>query len=398
MTQGPEFLAEQARVDAWIAADLEAAMGESEYGRALHEGWKQGSIDFGKFLAAAYRRIFKRKTAYNRALVDSLVGGEAGSYYKALLMQALLLSQTADRTSRGQAHEKVRITFLPSNSRYAAIYEPHVAKGWLVIGVDWGVLCAVMTVASVVSHCLQGRMTEDRAVEWRLTPASAIEHFDRHPELKQMWVEGLTPAIVPSLPPKPPMFSDEPHQAAFGTMLLQGMIFGLVAHEYGHAIRSHLSDERRHTPLRSQLEHEADGMSIMLAMLDPWKALASAPDEFDPQQRTLTVAGCFLMQSVLKWLQVGDRMASDLTGRELRASTHPDPMIRMSAMKKIFDMVAPANTVQRREVDTYALFLFDTLDAIWNKSVDALFTHLSQQEALRVRAVESVPNADLRFL
>lgn len=394
-----DYLAERARVDAWIATDLEVAMGESEYGRSLYSAWQASSRPIGRLLEDSFAKIPSGLGLYNMALTGALRSGEADSYYKAMLMQALALVQAADRAKNGVAIEKVRITFLPSNTRYAAIYEPYVAKGWLVIGIDWGMLCATMTVAAVVSHCLQGRFEPGRSeISWLLTPESAIAHFDAHPKLMAMWVEGLTPAIIPSLPPVAPQFPTEPHRSAFGVMLLKAMIFGLVAHEYGHAMRNHMNDERRATELRAQIEHEADAMSIFLAMCDPWKVLARTSDEYIPHQRYVAVASCLLLQSMLKHLQIGDRMVDDLTGRRPRTSTHPDPIERFRALRQIIDLIVPAGSVQRREIDRFSSFLINLLDGIWNRSTGALFGHLQQQRELQVTPAEAVRGSELKFL
>lgn len=399
MTFDPNFLVERQQVDAWIASELEVAMSESDYGSALDAHWRATSPTVGEFLAENFRNIPGGDSPYNAALTDALRSGDGSSYYKALLMQALVLVQAADRAQSGQANERVRITFLPSNTRYAAMYEPHMVKGWSVIGIDWGMLCAVMTTAALVSHCVQGHYDPaTQAMQWTLSPESAVAAFDANPDLKAMWVNGLTPAIIPSLPPIAPTFGGEPHQTVFGLMVLKAMIFGLVAHEYGHVMRNHWRDRRRANELRFQIEHEADGLSVLLAMRDPWKVLARNESEYNPQERTFTVAGCLLLQSMLKQLQIGDRMVDDLTGRKPRASTHPDPMDRMEGLRQIMDLLVPQNTVQRREIDMYAWFLINFFDAVWNRSTSALFLHLQRQDALGVRPIEAAPGANLRFL
>jgi hypothetical protein len=390
-------LAARAKVDAWIDRELEAAMTATEYGRAIQACWRSISPDIGNQLAHAFRQIPGGDSTHNRILIDALQNGEADSYYKALFHQALALVQAADRDERGEALENIRIAFLPSNSRYAAIFEPAVAPGWLVIGFDWGVLCAVMTLAGVVSNCVQGGFTGDGAMDWRLIPEGAVQHFDAHPELQTLLIEGLAPSLLPSMPPIAPTFGAAVHQMVFGLMVMKAMVFGLVAHEYAHARHAHFRDPRLKSELRSQLEHEADATAILFALKDPWALIAKHQAAYNPQERTFTVAGCLLLQCLLKQLQMGDCMVRDLTGTPGRQETHPDPADRMKGLRQVIDLLLPTNTVQRREVEKYAWFLINLADAIWNRSIEPMIDYLRQREELEILALANVPDAELRL-
>ena len=72
-------------------------------------------------------------------------------------------------------------------------------------------------------------------------------------------------------------------------------------------------------------------------------------------------------------------------------------MNRVQGLRQIMDVLVPGNTVQRREIDMYAWFLINFVDAIWNRSIEALIAHLRQQDGLEVQPVEMAPNAKLQL-
>ena len=119
---------------------------------------------------------------------------------------------------------------------------------------------------------------------------------------------------------------------------------------------------------------------------------------YDPQTRTFTVAGCFVLQSLLKMLQTGDRIVADLRREPERRSTHPDPKLRLLALREVMGVILPHNSREFREVEMYAWFLVNFLDLAWNRSIGDLIGHLQKQEGLATRSVSIIPGAELRFL
>jgi hypothetical protein len=394
------FDEEKRSVEAWIQSERDLSFTRCPYGCFVRGAWGK-QLTGGDEIKAATKNFPPAFANYFGLAWDEVFSGEGltdGNVpgYHGILKRALKLVQESDRAISGAANERVVVTTLPTNQRYAAIYEPFVAPGWSVIALDWGMICAVIGLAVCFSECATVKSI-DNGVAIGFGPAQLDAAVKAHPTIAAKAAKFLIPAIIASnYPPQPLLFDAAPERNGVATLIINALLFCIVAHEYGHLSRRHLDETQANEERRFQIEHEADGMAIVFALKDPW---AKVVGEENAAMPLITASSYAFLLSFLGMLEIGDQMARDFGFPTFVAHTHPPPQRRLQALQQIFTTHLKISENVVRKILEYEQGFLTFGDCLWNKASKEIFAQLEKgYVSLQPYPPNRVSGARLMFL
>jgi hypothetical protein len=395
---------EEASVRKWLEFEREQAFAGTDYGKMLRSTWQSLPNAFERVINnPQQQKLYKTLTAsfknYTSYLSKSLEGASDSLTipgYHGLLERSLDLCKIAAKFATGETWEKVIVTTLPSNQRYAAVYQPHVAPSWRVIALDWGVICGMIGLGVCFAKCIPATGNAG-ASSFNFSERQLIRAA-RKPEITKLAAGFLPPAIQASNTPPIPLLIDgiSPQQNLMAAMIINGLIFCVVAHEYGHIMRGHIEEAEVGEERRFQMEHEADTVALTLALANPWKHMTGVDEPSIP----LITTGCLaLVFSFLMMLDIGDSILADLGNVGVKPNrTHPDPLTRWEAIITALSCLPLPKKTKEFILRVQApMFAFG--ESLWDAAVQSVHTTLAQNVASRT--LSEMPNlkgATLKFV
>lgn len=382
----------------WIREEREYCFSTVPYGRPLQNAWLRAPAMIDARLGG-----LETPTPEQRAFIASVHASmqrptEVIPIYQGIIDRCLHLVQAADASQGQDPILTVAVATLPTNERYAAVYQPHVAPDWRVIALDWGVISGLWSLSVAVAGVAPCANEDDV-----LSLPVQVDWLEQAGEQAvQSAGELVADAVVPCIlmgtePPIPALLGDTPGHALLAALIFNGLVFSIVAHEYAHVRRGHLAESNPTSWRRHQMEFEADGLALAYALSNPWR---DSPLFHDASglPAMMAVAGQCLGFSFISMLEMGDRMLRDLGRVRSSPQTHPPAAERLRATQYLLRNVLSLNQPTKQLVDAYRHRLLVVSEGLWNRSRRGIAQRLELHERnaepphpLRPR------DADLRF-
>lgn len=387
----PEVLTE------WLREEWEYCLATVPYGPALRAAWSQ-STDLAEDAERRFGAFPPELRGFSAPFLSSLRASTGIPGFQGVVERSMRLVQVADRERHGREIPNVVAATLPTNERYAAVYEPHGARSWRVIALDWGFICGLWGLAVCFARVAPATRDASGALVIDLDPeklAQAVAGDDG------MVSRSLTRTMVPCIlmstdPPEPLPLAQEPARIRVTGTVFNALVFSVVAHEYAHLRLDHLGAADVDRSRRHQMEMEADGLALVYALMNPWGKLEGLEDR---TSWGMAAAAQSLVLSFIGMLEMGDRMVRDLGSGRRSMDTHPPAGARLAASEYLLHQVLNLDERVKRRVNGYRRGFAVFADEIWNRSVQQLL------EQLRMRLPGSgvgervaLRRADLRFL
>lgn len=388
-------------LSSWLRDERDYCYSSVAYGDTLQKVWRDAAkiVEGREDLTKRYERLSEDGRDYIAPVVSSLDRSEDGiPGYQGVIERSLRLTQNADHEQYGNHLEKVVVVTLPTNYRYAAVYEPFIKRDWKVIAIDWGFICGLWGLSVCFSSVVPTSRDKNESATLNFDAERLAEAVKRdEASLTKKFVEMILPCIMMGNNPPISLLLEEDKSKILATgMLFNSLVFSVTAHEYAHLRRDHLAEKGASIERRHQMEFEADSLSLVYALTNPWRTMLS--DE-DSNMSILSVAAQSLLLFFVQMLEMGDHMLSDLGCLRSVAKTHPPAMKRLLSSQYILNKVLQIDDRTRDVLNKYREGLTVFGNTLWNASVGELVEEMRRRLPAHQTSEGTDPRgAELMFL